>query len=159
MYKVYKNNPKVRFFFVYIREAHPVRKAKAGARGTEGIAVHKTIQSRALAAQRCMRGLKLTVPFLIDGIDNATQKAYRSRPAATAIVDIGGKIVYYTRGPRGINPRGAEKILKKLLPKQPRPPATQPATMATTREAGGPPGAGQRGEMEKGERRVLQIEN
>ena len=130
MYKEYKDNKKVRFFLVYVREAHPVKKATKSP-DHRGIGRHKTVASKVLAASKCVKVLKLTLPCLIDSLDGAAEKLYRGRPGATAVVDISGKIVFYARGPRGVQPNKVKAVLKKLLPNQPAPttqPATQPAT-------------------------------
>ena len=137
LYKEYKDNKKVRFFLVYVREAHPVKKATKS-KDHRGITVHKTVASKVLAASKCVKGLKLTLPCLIDSLDGAAEKLYRGRPAATAVVDINGKIVFHARGPRGVQPKKVKGVLEKLLPTQPAPttqPTTQPTSQPTTRPA------------------------
>ena len=140
LYKEYKDSKKVRFFLVYVREAHPVKKATKSP-DHRGIARHKTVQSKVLAASKCVKVLKLSLPCLIDSLDGAAEKPYRGRPAATAVVDISGKIVFHARGPRGVQPDKVRGVLKKLLPKQPAPttqPASQPATRPASRPATSP---------------------
>ena len=133
MYKAYKDNKKVAFFLVYVREAHPVRKA-AETSDHRSVTRHKTIDSKVLAASKCLKGLKLSLPCLIDTMDGKAEKAYRGKPAATAVVDINGKVVFYSRGPSGAKPREARKVLEKLLPTQPEP-TTQPTSRPTTKPA------------------------
>ena len=65
-----------------------------------------------------MEGLKLTLPILIDGMDGVAEKAYKGKPAATAVVDKHGKIAFYSHGPRGAQPKQADAVLKKLLASQ-----------------------------------------
>ena len=119
LYKAYKDNKQVAIYLVYIREAHPAEEWKTGGRrrfkGNPDISQHKSLQDRILAASKCMEGLKLTLPILVDGMDGAAEKAYRGRPAATAIVDLGGKLAFYSRGPWGAKPDEADKVLKSLL--------------------------------------------
>jgi hypothetical protein len=129
LYKAYKDNEKVAFFFVYVGEAHPRSEADPDAPGYRGIARHEKIDTKVLAAQKCMEGLEMTMPFLIDGTDKVVEKSYKGKPAATAIVDINGKIVFYSRGPRGVQPENTERVLEKLLSTHPVPTATvQPTT-------------------------------
>ena len=52
------------------------------------IAQHKTLEDRIAAASQCLEGLKLTLPTLIDSMDNAAHTAYGVRAAAMAIIDL-----------------------------------------------------------------------
>lgn len=124
LYKAYKD--KAQFFLVYLREAHPSRarpsggtsKAKAPPRrpGRVSIAQHKTMSDRVIAADKCMKGMKLTIPILLDSIEGDFIKAYTGFQAGTVVIDIDGKIAYWTRGgPWGCKPAEAEAALKKLI--------------------------------------------
>ena len=124
LYKAYKG--KAQFFLVYLREAHPSRarpsggtsQAKAPARrpGRVSIAQHKTMSDRVIAADKCMKGLELTIPILLDSIEGDFIKAYTGFQAGTVVIDIDGEIAYWTRGgPWGCKPAEAEATLKKLI--------------------------------------------
>ena len=141
LYKEYKGNRKVALFLVYVREAHPVRRP-AVTSDHRSVGRHATLDSKVLAASKCLKGLKLSLPCLIDTMDGKAERAYRGRPAATAVIDINGKVVFHSRGPSGAKPREARKALEKLLPTQPEPtsrptsrPTTRPASQPTTRPA------------------------
>jgi hypothetical protein len=121
LYVAYKDNPKVAMFLVYVREAHPARETVESQdthsekhRGL-GIAQHKTIHDRVWAASACMEGLKLTLPVLIDTMDGVVETAYQGLPAATAVVDLDGNLVFHSRGPSGVQPKQADKVLKTVL--------------------------------------------
>ena len=118
LYRAYKDNDRVAFFFIYINEAHPARN-RAGEGGAaeayRGLGKHRKIDDRILAASKCMRGLGLTVPVLIDDMNGVAEKAYRGRPAATAVVGLDGTIAFYSRGPWGTKPDEADRALKQLL--------------------------------------------
>ena len=120
LYKAYKG--KVQFFLVYTREIHPSsgKPAKSsGARPSRSgpaITQHTTLQERMLAAGKCVQGLKLAIPILLDTMDNSYLKAYGGIPAGTAVIDIDGKIASWNPGaPTGCKPKNAEETLKKLL--------------------------------------------
>jgi len=124
LYKAYKD--KAQFFLVYIREAHPSpekgqadeQRAKQQLKrfGDKGITQPKTMDERMIAADKCMKDLKLTIPILLDSIEGDYLKAYTGFQAGTAVIDIDGKIAYWTRGaPNGAKPAEAEAALKKLL--------------------------------------------
>ena len=123
MYESYKNNDKVAILFVYVREIHPSEQNRGDSpaqarRGTTGpdIAQHKTLEERIAAASQCLEGLELTLPTLIDSMDNTAHVAYGVRAAATAIIDFDGKLAFYATGPRGVQPQEADRIIKKLAP-------------------------------------------
>ena len=118
LYRAYKDNDKVAFYFIYINEAHPARgpSRDAGvAEGYLGLGRHRQMDDRILAASKCMRGLGLTMPVLIDNMNGVAEKAYRGRPAATAVIGFDGKIAFYSRGPWGTQPEEAGRVLKQLL--------------------------------------------
>jgi len=74
------------------------------------------IEERAILATKCVSELKLSLPVLIDKMDGVAEKAYKGRPDRICIVDLDGKVAYYSkRGPRGFKPDEAEEALKKLL--------------------------------------------
>lgn len=119
MYKAYKD--KVQFFLIYTREIHPV-----GEKGRDGkprkpregpkIDQHTSMEERVIAADQCIKGLKLTIPTLLDTMDNAYLKKYGGIPAGTAVIDIHGKIAYWTPGAaKGCKPDKAREAIKKLL--------------------------------------------
>ena len=124
LYKAYKG--KAQFFLVYLREAHPSpekgrpdeQRAKEQLKrfGDKGITQPKTMDERVIAADKCMKDMKLTIPILLDSIEADYIKAYSGFQAGTVVIDINGKIAYWTRGaPRGCKPPEAEAALKKLL--------------------------------------------
>jgi len=123
LYKAYKG--KVQFFLVYTREIHPARRTSPSSsgdrpspsrKGPAGITQHTSMKDRVIAADKCMKGLKLTIPFLLDTMDNSFLKAYGGIPAGTAVIDINGKLAYWNPGaPNGCRPKNAEEAVKKLL--------------------------------------------
>jgi len=121
LYREYKNNDKVAILLVYIREAHPARAGTKPASGDAASTAYrditqpKNLDERVIAADRCMRGLKLTLPILIDNMQGVVQKAYSGLPAATAVVDMEGRIAFYSRGPNGAQPQKAKAVIEGLL--------------------------------------------
>ena len=58
----------------------------------------------------------MTIPCLVDEIDNAVDKAYSGAPDRLCVVDIDGKVAYHSkRGPWVFKPKDAEKALKEIL--------------------------------------------
>jgi len=120
LYKAYKD--KVQFLLIYIREAHPSRTAPTGRPKPNrfsrvGITQHKNIEERIIAATKCIQGLKLSLPMLIDDMAGAYQSKYGGFPAGTTVVDLDGKVLFTSRGPWGSKPKDAEKAFKALAAK------------------------------------------
>ena len=89
---------------VYIREAHPSDGWKMPKNEKEGIdfSQPKTAEERGKIAAACKTKLDLSIPFVVDGIDNKVGEAYAGWPDRLYIVDREGKIAYKGGpGPRG----------------------------------------------------------
>jgi len=125
LYKAYKD--RAEFFLVYVREAHPAPEGSSGSasssrvpRGPD-VKQPKTVDERALVASECIRNLGLSLPVLIDTMDGVFLRVYGGYPAGTTVVDLDGRVVFYSRGPGGCKPKEAEAALKKILARQPPP--------------------------------------
>jgi len=67
-------------------------------------------------AARCSAALKMTVPLLVDKIDDAVGHAYSGMPDRLYIIDKEGKVAYKGgRGPFGFRPAEMEQALALLL--------------------------------------------
>ncbi len=105
---------KAQFFLIYITEAHPELLKSAGVEGITGNP--ENISQRAILATKCVSELKLSLPVLLDSMEGVAEKAYKGRPDRICIVDIDGKVAYYSsRGPRGFKPKEAQEALKKII--------------------------------------------
>jgi len=73
-------------------------------------------EERTAVAKACQAGLKLSIPMLIDGADDAVGKAYAAWPDRLYIVGKTGRIAYRGRpGPGGFDPAEMEQALANLL--------------------------------------------
>ncbi|MBI9017908.1 MAG: hypothetical protein JEZ07_11680 [Phycisphaerae bacterium] len=107
LYVSYKD--KAEFFLVYISEAH-ANLLKKGEKKPENT------EERAILASKCLENCKLTMPAVIDGMDGKVEKMYAGWPDRFCVVDLDGKVAYYSgRGPWGFKPDETEKYLKELL--------------------------------------------
>jgi len=96
----------VSFFIVYIREAHaadgdwPMSYAI-----TEQIKEPTTFPERCALTEHLIEQGKLTVPSLVDGMDNAANDAYSAHPTRAFLVRKDGRLaVAGDEGPWGLKP-------------------------------------------------------
>jgi type I thyroxine 5'-deiodinase len=105
---------------VYIREAHPSDSGWADPQ--VDVEQPKTAEERREVAGSCVKDLKLSIPTLIDTMENRTDKAYSAWPDRLYLIDQEGKISFKGGpGPFGFKPDDLEAALKKLggKPKSP----------------------------------------
>lgn len=92
---------------IYIKEAHPSDGWAMPRNEQQGISIKdpKTYDERVKVAEKACSVLKIKLPCLVDGIDNAVNKAYAAWPDRLYIVDKDGKIAIAARpGPGGFGP-------------------------------------------------------
>jgi Iodothyronine deiodinase len=108
------------FLFVYIREAHPdsVLSLVDGQRiaSLTKIPQATTSEERTEAAAFCGRTLKLTMPIVVDSIENKVGRAYAGWPNRMVVVGTSGNVVYATSpSPRGTDAGRLRDWLKENL--------------------------------------------
>jgi hypothetical protein len=111
LYAGYKDRAHI--YVVYIREAHP---------NTPGnkfqIPQPRTLEERQKVAADFAAALKLSIPVLVDPLDDPAGKAYAGWPDRVYVVDAEGKIALKGGvGPGGFLPavRATPGVLDKLL--------------------------------------------
>ena len=104
MYQDYRDIAE--FYIVYISEAHAEDdKYPVGYARELGIKEHKTFGQRCKVADKLVLDKKLTIPCLIDGMDNAVADAYQAWPDRIYLVRKDGRLgVAAGRGPWGFKP-------------------------------------------------------
>jgi hypothetical protein len=110
-YQAYKD--RANFLMVYIEEAHP---------GTlvDGLQVfaHESYEDRQELAELCTASKNLTLPTVLDKLDNAVEIAYAAFPDRIYVLDSDGIVRHKTKpGPRGWDVSGPRKALDHLLSK------------------------------------------
>jgi alkylhydroperoxidase family enzyme len=79
----------------------------------------RTKDERVRVAQSCGLSLKMTMPLLVDEIDDRVGHAYSGMPDRLYVIDTDGKVAYKGgRGPFGFNPGEMEQSLVMLLTDQ-----------------------------------------
>lgn len=116
MYARYKTD--VEFLGVYIREAHPSDGWREPANDRVGITIAqpKTIDERVGVAAQCSVALEVSMPLLVDHIDNSVEQIYSAFPDRLYLIDQQGKVAFKSgRGPFGFQPRELERSLVMLM--------------------------------------------
>ena len=111
---------------VYCREAHPIDGNSPGRKAVEDPV--SDAERRSVAAQ-VVAEMKLKIPALLDGIDDAVSLAYASHPDRLYLIGEDGRVAYAgDRGPFGFEPQElAEAIEDELFRLEAKEPAKEPA--------------------------------
>lgn len=116
MYQRYQDQ--VNFVAVYIREAHPTDGWRMKSNDRAGVAVEQptTTEQRRAVAATCCAALEMSMPLVVDEIDDRVGKAYSAFPDRLYLVDRTGRVAYRGgRGPFGYQPRELEQQLILML--------------------------------------------
>jgi len=103
------------FRLVYIREAHPIDSRRPAPYAEEkGISEATTYGERCAIAFDLLNDKNLSIPTIIDDMNNSVNEVYDAFPDRIFIVDVAGKIALASgRGPWGFAP--AIKDVRKWL--------------------------------------------
>ena len=108
----------VDFFVVYIAEAHTIDGWQTDSNDAEGIRVRQptALEERGALARRCAEALGLTIPTLVDRMDDAACEAYSAWPERIYLLDSSGRVAYRGGpGPYEFRPEEAREALFELL--------------------------------------------
>jgi len=104
---------------VYIAEAHALDEWQMQSNVDEGVLLrqHVTIEERFAAAREGVKRLGLTMPVLVDGMDDAVSAAFAAWPERLFVADAGGRLAFVGGpGPFEFDPDAAAAALAELLP-------------------------------------------
>ncbi|MCH8988791.1 MAG: hypothetical protein IIA92_08280 [Chloroflexi bacterium] len=95
LYSQYKD--RVEFFVVYVQEAHPTDGWQVEPNIDENILFrqHQNYEEREEAAQSCTIGLHISLPTLVEEMDNAIDEAYGAAPERLYLIGKDGRVVYH----------------------------------------------------------------
>ena len=85
---------------------------------TDGVIFNqpKEWRQRQHIAQACCSKLSLSIPCVVDTIDNTVDDLYAGWPERMFVIDRQGRIAYAgKRGPWGFKPKEAEKALRGIM--------------------------------------------
>jgi hypothetical protein len=102
------------FVFVYIREAHPSDSGWPDPQTP--IPDPRTQAERGQVATTCSRTLALSLPQIVDGLDDKVSLAYGAWPERIYVIGTDGRVAYRGGiGPFGFLPQEARRALAGLL--------------------------------------------
>jgi Iodothyronine deiodinase len=84
----------------------------------EGVLIHqhKTLDERFAAADEGVRRLRLSMPVLVDGMDDAASEVFAAWPERIYVIDAGGRIAFAGGpGPWEFDPEAARAALAEIL--------------------------------------------
>jgi hypothetical protein len=132
---------RVEFFGIYVREAHPTDGWRMESNDREGICVAqpKTDEERSAVAARSCQVLNMSMPLLVDKIDDRVGHLYSGMPDRLYLIGRDGRVMYKSgRGPFGFKPGELEQsIIMHLLDLQ-SPQKKQPFTDASQKRKDAP---------------------
>src|SRR5438045_3277850 len=105
---------RVEFLGVYVREAHPTDGWRMASNDAKGVAVAQpaTTEERTSVAATCSGTLKMSIPLVVDGVDDAVGRAYSGMPDRLYLLDKRGRVAYKGgRGPFGFKPGELEQAI------------------------------------------------
>ena len=75
----------------------------------------QTFEERLALARQCEAEMKLGFPFVVDGMDDAVDRAWAGWPDRLYVVDRDGLVVYRGgKGPMGFRPDELEAVLAEM---------------------------------------------
>jgi hypothetical protein len=106
------------FLAVYVREAHPTDGWRVPGNDKAGISIAQPRNQgeREGVAATCCLELKMSMPLLVDGLDDKVGHAYSGMPDRLYLIDRDGRVAYKGgRGPFGFKSGELEHALVMLL--------------------------------------------
>jgi hypothetical protein len=84
------------FFVIYVQEAHPTDGWQTDRNVAEGILFrqHQSYEERESVAATCSLDLRLSLPVLIEEMDNAMDEAYGAAPERLYLMGTDGRVAY-----------------------------------------------------------------
>ena len=95
IYGRYKD--RVEFFIVYIREAHPTDgwQVENNIEANVLFRQHQSLSEREEVAETCGLDLRISIPILVEEMDNIIDEAYGAAPVRLYLIDADGKVAFH----------------------------------------------------------------
>ncbi len=95
IYRQYKE--RVEFFVVYVQEAHPTDGWQVDSNVTDGVLhqQHQNYAERESVAATCSLDLNVSMPILVEEMDNVIDEAYGAAPERLYLIGRDGRVAYH----------------------------------------------------------------
>ena len=116
LYRDYRD--RAAFYVVYILEAHAsdVWQLPSNIKQNVVFKTPRDFDERTSVADACVRKLNIEMPALLDGFDNAVERAYTGWPDRLYVIDREGRVALKTKpGPFGFHPEQVRAKLTELV--------------------------------------------
>ena len=113
-----KYGDRAAFYVVYIQEAHPVDAWQLETNVKDNVLVASTTstEERSHVAGLCLKNLGIEFPAILDGPDDAVERAYTAWPDRLYVIGTDGRVEFKSAaGPFGFSPGDVEAVLERLL--------------------------------------------
>jgi Iodothyronine deiodinase len=115
MYRTYRDRASI--VFVYIAEAHTVDGWQMESNEEEGVLLNQptTLDERFAVAREGVERMRLTMPVVVDGMDDAVSEAFAAWPERIFVADADGVIAFQGGpGPFDFDPEAAIAALERI---------------------------------------------
>ena len=87
----------IEFFVVYVQEAHPTDGWQTDSNVADGVLLrqHQSFDEREEAAQTCSIDLHISIPTLVEEMDNVIDEAYGAAPERLYLIGKEGNVFYH----------------------------------------------------------------
>ena len=87
----------IELFTFYVQEAHPMDGWQTDSNVAEGVLLrqHQSFDEREEAAQTCSIDLHISIPTLVEEMDNAIDEAYGAAPERLYLIGKDGNVYYH----------------------------------------------------------------
>src|SRR5581483_4539705 len=91
-----RHKDRATFLGVYVREAHPSDGWRMASNDAAGVIVAqpRSLEERTKVAVQCCTALKMTIPLLVDTLDDRVGHAYSGMPDRLYVIDRAGRVAY-----------------------------------------------------------------
>jgi alkylhydroperoxidase family enzyme len=136
LHKLYGD--RVQFVAVYVREAHPTDGWRMASNDKAGITVKQPKEKgeRDGVARKCCQSLGITMPMVVDDMDDHVGHLYSGMPDRLYVIDRQGRVAFKSgRGPFGFTAGEMEQALVMTLLDQPGEKSSQAPARPTDKAA------------------------
>ena len=95
IYERYKEH--VEFFVIYVQEAHPTDgwQVESNVENNVLFRQHQSYEEREEVASTCSLDLRMSIPILVEEMDNGVDEAYGAAPERLYLIGADGRVAYH----------------------------------------------------------------